>query len=79
MMRLDKLLTVFSPSFLGLKMIVDFVPNHSSDKHEWFQLSRNRTGKYTDYYIWADGKLLSNGTRLEPNNWVRCLITVHVC
>ena len=60
-------------------MIVDFVPNHSSDKHEWFQLSRNRTGKYTDYYIWADGKLLSNGTRIEPNNWVRCLITVHVC
>ncbi|XP_053444941.1 neutral and basic amino acid transport protein rBAT isoform X2 [Nycticebus coucang] len=53
----------------GLKLIIDFVPNHTSDKHDWFQLSRTRTGKYTDYYIWHDctGE---NGATIPPNNWL---------
>ncbi|XP_036781525.2 neutral and basic amino acid transport protein rBAT isoform X1 [Manis pentadactyla] len=53
----------------GLKLIIDFIPNHTSDKHAWFQLSRNRTGKYTDYYIWHDCPH-ENGTTTPPNNWV---------
>ncbi|GCC33011.1 hypothetical protein chiPu_0011477 [Chiloscyllium punctatum] len=53
----------------GLKLIMDFIPNHTSDKHRWFQLSRNRTGKYTDYYIWVDCKHELNKTT-NPNNWV---------
>ncbi|XP_067844877.1 amino acid transporter heavy chain SLC3A1 [Heptranchias perlo] len=53
----------------GLKLIMDFIPNHTSNKHRWFQLSQNRTGKYTDYYIWADCKHEANKTT-NPNNWV---------
>lgn len=52
---------------LGLKVILDFVPNHTSDEHCWFQDSINRTGKYEHYYIWADGK--DNNTS-PPNNWL---------
>ncbi|XP_018580671.1 neutral and basic amino acid transport protein rBAT [Scleropages formosus] len=49
----------------GLKMIMDYIPNHTSDKHVWFQLSRNRTKNYEDYYVWV------NCTQTEPpNNWV---------
>lgn len=53
----------------GLKLILDFIPNHTSDKHPWFQLSRNRTGKYAEYYIWHDCAQTENGT-VPPNNWV---------
>ncbi|NXN87517.1 SLC31 protein, partial [Bombycilla garrulus] len=53
----------------GLKMIMDLIPNHTSDKHQWFQLSRNRTGKYTDYYIWQDCTVAA-GSVIPPNNWV---------
>ncbi|XP_032881412.1 neutral and basic amino acid transport protein rBAT [Amblyraja radiata] len=53
----------------GLKLIMDFIPNHTSNKHRWFQLSRNRTGKYTDYYIWVNCKSELNKTT-SPNNWV---------
>jgi maltose alpha-D-glucosyltransferase/alpha-amylase len=39
----------------GLKVIVDFVLNHTSDQHPWFQQSRaDPTGPYGDYYLWAD-------------------------
>lgn len=50
--------------------MLDYVPNHTSDQHEWFIKSVNKTDKYTDYYIWSDGKVLENGTRVPPNNWV---------
>ncbi|XP_029050902.2 maltase 1-like isoform X1 [Osmia bicornis bicornis] len=55
----------------NIKLVLDLVPNHTADKHKWFQLSINRTGKYADYYIWNDG-IIVNGTgeRLPPNNWV---------
>lgn len=47
-----------------MKVIMDFIPNHSSDQHEWFEKSKSKDGKYADYYVWADGK--GNG---PPNNW----------
>ncbi|NWS65391.1 SLC31 protein, partial [Crotophaga sulcirostris] len=53
----------------GLKVIMDLIPNHTSDKHRWFQLSRNRTGKYRDYYIWQDCAQAA-GSVTPPNNWV---------
>ncbi|NWR67079.1 SLC31 protein, partial [Bucorvus abyssinicus] len=53
----------------GLKVIMDLVPNHTSDKHRWFQLSRNRTGKYTDYYVWQDCARTA-GSVTPPNNWL---------
>ena len=54
----------------GLKIILDFVPNHTSEKHEWFQKSIKRQAPYTDYYIWHSGKFV-NGRVVPPNNWVR--------
>ncbi|MEE6474145.1 hypothetical protein FKM82_010285 [Ascaphus truei] len=53
----------------GLKLIIDLIPNHTSNNHSWFLLSQSRTGKYTDYYIWHDCVLTGNGT-IPPNNWV---------
>ena len=67
---------IISFIFLGLKFIVDFVPNHCSDQHDWFQLSRNKTGKYANYFIWKDPKTLSNGSKVEPNNWVKFISTL---
>lgn len=54
---------------LGLKVILDFVPNHSSDKHPWFAKSIYRIKPYDDYYVWRDPKIV-NGTRQPPNNWL---------
>lgn len=52
---------------LGIKIVMDLVPNHSSDQHPWFALSENRTEGYEDYYVWVDPNADSG---LEPNNWV---------
>jgi len=50
----------------GLKLIIDQVYSHSSDRHPWFQQSRlDRHNPKADWYIWADAK--SDGT--PPNNW----------
>lgn len=50
---------------------MDFVPNHCSDQHEWFQKSLAREDPYTDYYVWHDSKGVDeNGTQILPNNWV---------
>lgn len=45
-----------------MKIILDFIPNHSSIDHPWFNLSRNSStaNKYHDYYIWANASA-SNG------------------
>ena len=52
---------------LGLKIILDFVPNHTSDQHPWFKESRSsRTNPKRDWYLWRDGK--PDGS--PPNNWV---------
>ncbi len=52
---------------LGLKVLIDIVPNHTSDQHEWFQEARRGIDNpYRDYYIWADPA--SDGG--PPNNWV---------
>jgi len=51
----------------GLKIILDFVPNHTSDQHPWFAESRStRSNPKRDWYIWRDGK--ADG--FPPNNWV---------
>jgi glycosidase len=40
----------------GLKLLLDFVPNHSSDRHPWFVKSRaSRHNSKRDWYIWRDG------------------------
>lgn len=51
----------------NLKVILDFVPNHTSDEHPWFQQSReSRTNEYRDWYIWR-GPASDGG---PPNNWL---------
>lgn len=45
----------------GLKIMLDLVVNHSSDEHEWFQMSRRKEANpCQDFYIWEKEK---------PNNW----------
>src|SRR2546427_5361362 len=49
-----------------LKFILDFVPNHTSDEHPWFQEAReSRTSEKHDWYIWRDPA--PDGG--PPNNW----------
>ncbi|MDB5594875.1 MAG: alpha-amylase [Hyphomicrobiales bacterium] len=51
----------------GLKLIMDFVPNHSSDQHAWFKESRSsRDNPKRDWYIWRDAAPGGG----PPNNWV---------
>lgn len=51
---------------VGLKVIIDQVYSHTSDKHEWFIESRSsRTNDKSDWYVWADAK--ADGS--PPNNW----------
>jgi len=54
---------------LGIKIILDFVLNHTSDEHPWFIESRkSKDNPYRDYYIWHDGQI-KNGIKVEPTNW----------
>jgi alpha-glucosidase len=51
----------------GLRVILDLVPNHSSDQHPWFRESRaSRQSSKRDWYIWRDPA--ENGG--PPNNWL---------
>lgn len=51
----------------GLKLIIDLVLNHTSEKHPWFQESRkSRDNPKADWYVWADPR--PDGT--PPNNWM---------
>ncbi len=59
----------------GLRVIIDFVMNHTSDQHAWFQASRSDpTGPYGDFYVWddtdakyADARIIFVDT--ETSNW----------
>jgi len=51
----------------GLRLLLDFVPNHSSDRHPWFIESRSsRDNPKRDWYIWRD-PAPGGG---PPNNWI---------
>jgi alpha-glucosidase len=50
----------------GLKIVVDYVPSHTSEQHTWFRTSRaSRDNTYRDWYIWRDPR--PDGS--PPNNW----------
>ena len=69
---LDRLLAAVHER--GLKLILDFVPNHSSDQHPWFLESRSsRTNPKRDWYIWRDpsGPPTTDAPHGQlPNNWL---------
>jgi alpha-glucosidase len=51
----------------GLKLILDYVPNHTSDQHPWFKESRaSRANSKRDWYLWRDPA--PDGG--PPNNWL---------
>ncbi len=51
----------------GLRVIVDFVPNHTSDQHPWFVESRSsRDAERRDWYVWAD----PGPDGGPPSNWL---------
>ena len=62
----------------SLKVVVEMVPNHTSDQCYWFQASRDPShpehDKYRDWYVWSDTDDKYKETRIifidyEPSNW----------
>jgi alpha-glucosidase len=52
---------------LDLRIIIDWVPNHTSDRHPWFLAARtDRSNHHRNWYVWRDPR--SDGS--PPNNWV---------
>lgn len=56
----------------GIKVMIDLVPNHTSDEHEWFKESRkSKDNPYSDWYIWRGPQgFKKDGTPIPPNNWL---------
>ena len=53
----------------GIRIILDYVLNHTSDEHPWFiEAKSSKDNPYRDYYIWHDGKI-KDGLKVEPTNW----------
>ena len=62
----------------GLRILVELIPNHTSDQHPWFQASRDpehpEHAKYRDWYVWNASDQKYRDTRIifldtEPSNW----------
>ena len=62
----------------GLRVLVELVPNHTSDQNAWFQASRDPNhpdhARYRDWYVWSDTDQPYGDTRIifldtEPSNW----------
>ncbi len=59
----------------GIRVIIDFVMNHTSDQHPWFQASRtDPEGPFGDFYVWADTDEAYADARIifvdtESSNW----------
>jgi alpha-glucosidase len=54
----------------GIRVIIDQVYNHCSEKHPWFQKSIKREGKYTDYFIWRNPiGFDAENKPIPPTNW----------
>uniref|UniRef100_A0A182JYV0 alpha-glucosidase n=1 Tax=Anopheles christyi TaxID=43041 RepID=A0A182JYV0_9DIPT len=56
-----------------MEVILDFVPNHTSDEHEWFKKSEQRIPGFEDFYVWHPGRPHPNDSDAQPLipcNWV---------
>lgn len=56
-----------------IKVILDFVPNHTSNESMWFEEALKGHDKYYDYFMWEDGVVDESGNLQPPNNWVRLI------
>jgi maltose alpha-D-glucosyltransferase/alpha-amylase len=63
---------------LGLRLLVELVPNHTSDQHPWFQASRDPAhpehARYRDFYVWSETDQRYQEARIifvdyEKSNW----------
>jgi alpha-glucosidase len=59
----------------NIKVIIDLVPNHTSDEHAWFQEScQSRTNPKADWYIWRNAVARDDHDEpIVPNNWLDAL------
>ncbi|XP_049886110.1 maltase 2-like [Pectinophora gossypiella] len=55
---------------LDIKVVLDLVPNHTSNESMWFQEALKGHEKYYNYFVWEDGIIDENGNRQPPNNWL---------
>ena len=60
---------------LGLRVVVDWVPNHTSDRHPWFESARaSRDSPHRDRYVWRDARPGTGPGAAHPpappNNWL---------
>lgn len=54
-----------------IRLILDMVLNHTSDRHPWFiDAASSRKSQHHDFYVWNDGKTGAAGKREPPNNWI---------
>jgi len=51
------------------KVVIDFIPNHTSEHHAWFEQSASNTGKFADFYVWNQGGGQSSPPRMFPGSW----------
>lgn len=55
----------------GIRIIVDMVLNHTSDRHSWFvEAAHSPSSPRHDFYVWNAGRTGAAGEPLPPNNWV---------
>lgn len=52
-----------------IRVILDLVMNHTSDRHPWFEASRDPRSEHRDWYVWREGIVDASGTPQPPNNW----------
>ena len=69
---LDKLIDALHAR--DIRLILDFVPNHTSDQHPWFQESRQPGSYKRDWYVWSDDPERYKEARIifidtEKSNW----------
>lgn len=53
----------------GIRLVMDFIPNHTNLNHTWFKESQNGNEEFKNYYIWHPGTDVG-GSKQPPNNWL---------